>query len=317
MSESGCPSLNTLCQHYLEHFDQISKLFEPDFHYVSFHTQRKLGLYDHLLRKDQGLIQVKNMINEHLKNFTKENNFRCLLTLRVCKKVSSIYYKCFSDIMVSEKSSWIKYSNWWDKKGLKLAVLNSPLTSLNNYESFSSYYNLGNAKGLDFEEYNQRDKIIQKENDHLSIVDITLREIEYWIDLENFWVFLGASVPRKCQSQVLLALLSNGDLKKLISSFISQREDSYDEVQFYSCYRLSFQFLKGFQFVQKGKDINGDHLVISIKKLGDRKVRRKFPNLWKHDPRTAHQLAMETINQDDEKIQNRLQTLEQIYSGTI
>mgnify|MGYP001491792115 CR=1 FL=1 len=317
MSEPSCPSLNILCREYLDHLDQISNMFEPNYHYVSFHTQRRLGLYDHHWRKDQGLIQVKNMIIEHLKNFIKENNFRCLLTLSDCKRVSSIYYNCFSIIIESEKSSMIKYSNWWDKKGLKLAVFNSPLTSLNNYENFSSYYNRGDAEGLDFEECNQRDKIIQKENDHLTILDITLKEIEYWTDLENFWVFLGASFPRNCQSQLLLALLSICDLKKIISSFIFQRKDSFDEVQFYSCYRLSFQFLKEFQFVQKGRDIDGDHLVIPIRKLGDRKIRRKFPKLWAHDPRTARQLAMETINQDEQKIQNRLLTLEQIYSGTV
>ena len=315
MSKSGCPSLNTLCQHYLDHLDEITRKFGKNHQYTCFYSQDRIGLYDYQRKGNQELIKIRDIINRHLDTYKQEYDFMCLLTIEDCVQVSMIYTHCFSVMMDFNKVSMIKYSNWWSKKCLKLGVSMAPLTSVYNCKQLTQDSINGDQYSLYLQEKHQKKKISQLERKKVSILEITLRELEYWRDLENFWVFLGSSVLRNFHKKIIKKFFTQQDIVRLISSFVFKKDNSFDQIEFYQCYQLSHQLFTGF-FRTEIVTEHGQSAV-SIKQLGERKARKKFPNLWKKNPRTAQYLACQTMCLDKSIIQNKLQTLEQYYSGTL
>lgn len=315
MSESGCPSLNTLCQHYLEHLGEITRKFGKNHHYTCFYSQHRIGLYDYQRKGNQVLIIIRDTINRHLDSYNQEHDFKCLLTIEDCVQVSRIYTHCFSVMMDLNKASMIKYSNWWSKKCLKLGVSMAPLTSVYNCGQLTQDSINGEQYSLYLEERHQKKKITQQECKKVSILEITLRELEYWRDLENFWVFLGSSVPRNFHKKIIKKFFTQQDVIRLISLFVFKKDNSFNQIEFYQCYQLSHQLFTGFFRTEIGTD-HGQSAIL-IKQLGERKTRKKFPNLWRKDPRTAQYLACQTMCLDKSIIQDRLQTLEQYYLGSL
>lgn len=310
-------SLNDLCQQYLQHLIVITKNFGENYKYFSTHfPSQRLGLYDFQQENDLELLELKRITLKHLKLYNSSNNFKCILNPNVCRRLSSIYYYSLGVLLDSNKVEMLRISNIWEKKAFRLSVYLSPILSVHNPNLHAVYAKHGDISNLRFEESSQRNKIISSELKKIEILDIVIQEIDYWKNLNNFWMFLKSGFRKDTKRTSLTLILNNIDLSILICSYLIKKENSYGEINFQQCYNLSIQLFTG--FLKSNKDYENDQLALLVRDLGDLKLKKSFPYSWKKNGQDLIYLGRQTGKQGTELLYTRmLAEIENVNSGQL